>query len=326
MLTKSEFIKGLIAATLIATAAVAHAWQPKGTVTYILPNGPGAGNEISFRLLAGIVEQNNPGVKFQPQHMPGADGNIAINYVFTKAATDGQTLAVPACQSAWVTPEIWYNSKHDIMQSVHVTHIARSPLAFWAHPSSKINTPKELVDAIRKKERQINIAIGGAGHKLAVEYLTTSLKVAGGDMVETPMYKGPAQALLDVMGGHAEFGVTPVTVGYPHVQTGKLKLIGIANDFPLAGLEKAPLMKDLVPGLSIHGCWNIVLPPGTDPEIAKWYRDQFTAAMKHPEVQEKFKENFMFTTPEWHTEQGLKNGMINLRKVWQPIAQKIKPE
>jgi tripartite-type tricarboxylate transporter receptor subunit TctC len=258
--------------------------------------------------------------------MPGADGNIATNHLFTKTATDGQTVAVPACQSAWVTPEIWYNSKHDMMQAVHVTHIARSPLAFWAHPSSKINTPKELIDAIKKKDRQINIAIGGAGHKLAVEYLTTNLKVAGGDMVETPMYKGPAQALLDVMGGHAEFGVTPVTVGYPHVQSGKLKLIGIANDFPLAGLEKTPLMKDLVPGLSIHGCWNIVLPPGTDPEIAKWYRDQFNAAMKHPEVQEKFKENFMFATPEWQTEQGLKNGMVSLRRVWQPVAQRIKPE
>jgi tripartite-type tricarboxylate transporter receptor subunit TctC len=326
MLTKSEFMKGLIVLTLALAAATAHAWQPKGTVNFILPNGPGAGNEIGFRFLASIVEQNNPGIKFQPQHIPGADGTIATNHLFTKTATDGQTVAVPACQSAWVTPEIWYNSKHDMMQAVHVTHIARSPLAFWAHPSSKINTPKELVDAIRKKDRQINIAIGGAGHKLAVEYLTTSLKVAGGDMVETPMYKGPAQALLDVMGGHAEFGVTPVTVGYPHVQSGKLKLIGIANDFPLAGLEKSPLMKDLVPGLSIHGCWNIVLPPGTDPEIAKWYREQFNAAIKHPEVQEKFKENFMFATPEWQTEQGLKNGMIALRRVWQPVAQRIKPE
>jgi tripartite-type tricarboxylate transporter receptor subunit TctC len=36
------------------------------------------------------------------------------------------------------------------------------------------------------------------------------------------MYKGPAQALLDVMGGHVEFGVTPVAVGYPHVIAGKL--------------------------------------------------------------------------------------------------------
>ena len=160
MLTKSEFTKGLMALVITLVATAAQAWQPKGTVNVIFPNGPGAGNEISFRFLANIVEQNNPGLKFQPQHMPGADGNIAINHLFTKVATDGQTIAIPACQSAWVTPEIWYNSKHDMMQAVHVTHIARSPLAVWAHPSSKINTPKELIDAIKKKDRQINIAIG----------------------------------------------------------------------------------------------------------------------------------------------------------------------
>jgi tripartite-type tricarboxylate transporter receptor subunit TctC len=316
-------LKFLVVA-LFATSA--WAWQPTKPVTVIFPNGPGAGNEISFRIVADIVEKST-GAKFVSEHRPGADGNIAINHFVTTPA-DGHTIAVPACQSNWVTPEVWYSKviKYNPMDLEPIANIARSPLAFWAHPSSKINTPKELIDAIRKKDRQINIAIGGAGHKLAVEYLTTSLKVAGGDMVETPMYKGPAQALLDVMGGHAEFGVTPVTVGYPHVQSGKLKLIGIANDFPLAGLEKAPLMKDLVPGLSIHGCWNIVLPPGTDPEIAKWYREQFNAAIKHPEVQEKFKENFMFATTEWQTEQGLKNGMTSLRRVWQPIAQRIKPE
>jgi tripartite-type tricarboxylate transporter receptor subunit TctC len=229
---------------------MAHAWQPKDPVTVIFPNGPGAGNEISFKFLANIVERNNPGIKFLPSHMGGADGNLAMNHLFTKVVNDGQTISVPACQSAWVTPEVWYSkvAKYDMMQAVHVTHIARSPLAIWAHPSSKINTPKELVDAIRKKERQINIAIGGAGHKLAVEYLTTSLKVAGGDMVETPMYKGPAQALLDVMGGHAEFAVTPVGVGYPHVKTGKLKLIGLASEVPLKGLESAPLMSKYAPG------------------------------------------------------------------------------
>jgi len=321
-------MKKIFATLLMLIATTAYAWEPKGTVTVLFPNGPGAGNEISFNFLANIVMRNNPGIRFQPLHMGGADGNIAMNHLFTKVAPDGMTLSAPACQSAWVTPEIWYPqlAKYDMMQAVHVTHIARSPLAIWAHPSSKINTPKELIEAIRKKERPVTIAIGGAGHKLAVEYLTTTLKVPGGDLVETPMYKGPAQALLDVIGGHVEFGVTPVTVGYPHVQSGKLKLIAIANDQPLAGLEKSPLLKDIVPGLSIHGCWNIVLPPGTNPEIAKWYRDQFNAAMKHPEVQEKFKENFMFPTQEWQSEQGLKNGMIALRKVWQPIAQKIKPE
>ena len=305
--------------------ALAFAWQPTKPVTVIFPNGPGAGNEISFRIVAEIVEKKT-GAKFVPEYRPGADGNVAINH-FVTVPTDGHTISVPACQSNWVTPEIWYSKmvKYNPMDLEPIANIARSPLAFWAHPSSKINTPEELVAAIRKKERPITIAIGGGGHKLAVEYLTDKLNVPGGDRVETAMYKGPAQALLDVMGGHVEFGVTPVAVGYPHVQTGKLKLIGIADTRPLAGLESAPLMSKAAPGLSIHGCWNMVLPPNTPQEIQAWYHEQFVPAIRSAEAGAKFRENMMYITPSEHSPAGVRASMAKLQQVWQPIARRIDP-
>jgi tripartite-type tricarboxylate transporter receptor subunit TctC len=305
--------------------ALAFAWQPTKPVTVIFPNGPGAGNEISFRIVAEIVEKKT-GAKFVPEYRPGADGNVAINH-FVTVPTDGHTISVPACQSNWVTPEIWYSKmvKYNPMDLEPIANIARSPLAFWAHPSSKINTPEELVAAIRKKERPITIAIGGGGHKLAVEYLTDKLNVPGGDRVETAMYKGPAQALLDVMGGHVEFGVTPVAVGYPHVQTGKLKLIGIADTRPLAGLESAPLMSKAAPGLSIHGCWNMVLPPNTPQEIQTWYHEQFVPVIRSAEAGAKFRENMMYITPSEHSPAGVRASMAKLQQVWQPIARRIDP-
>ena len=306
-------------------ASSAWAWQPSKPVTVIFPNGPGAGNEISFRIVADIVEKST-GAKFVPEYRPGADGNIAINHFVTTPA-DGHTISVPACQSNWVTPEVWYPKviKYNPMDLEPIANIARSPLAFWAHPSSSINTPEELVAAIRKKERPITVAIGGGGHKLAVEYLAAKLNVAGGDRIETAMYKGPAQALLDVMGGHVEFGVTPVAVGYPHVIAGKLKLIGIADTRSLPGLESAPLMSKAAPGLSIHGCWNMVLPPGTPQDIQKWYADHFVPAIRSAEASAKFRENMMYITPEEHSSAGVRASMTRLQQTWQPIARRIDP-
>jgi tripartite-type tricarboxylate transporter receptor subunit TctC len=292
----------------------------------IYPNGPGAGNEISFKIVADIVERNT-GAKFVAEHRPGVDGNIATNY-FATVANDGHTVSVPACNSQWVTAEIWYPQmiKYNIFEFEPVTNIAKSPLAFWATPNSRINTPEELINEIRSKQRPINFAIGGGGHKLAVEYLTTKLNVPGGDRVETVMYKGPAQALLDVMGGHVEFAVTPVAVGYPHLQAGKLKLIGIAGEVPLRGLEKTPLMKDYTPGLNLYGCWNIILPKGTPKDIQDWYRTNFVPAINSREARSRFEENLMFVTPSEHTAEGLNNSMTRLRNDWQPIARKIRPE
>jgi tripartite-type tricarboxylate transporter receptor subunit TctC len=316
--------KIIIALAMVPIAAVA--WEPTKPVTVIFPNGPGAGNEISFRIIADQIEKNAK-VKFVSEYKPGADGNIAGNY-FNNAKPDGYTVMVPACQSNWVTPDIWHSKivKYDAQHWEPVANIARSPLAFWANPSSPIKTPEELVALIKSKSRPVNIAIGGSGHKLAVEYLRSYLDVPGGDLVATPMYKGPAQALLDVMGGSAEFGVTPVTVGWPHVQSGKLKLIGIADTYTLPGLETQPLMTRVVPNLSIHGCWNLVLPPGTPQEIQSWYHDHFVPTIRNPHSAEKFKENMMYITPAEHTPQGVRASMYKLRQQWQPVAKRIAPQ
>lgn len=310
---------------ILSLPILAQAWQPTRSVTVVFPNGPGAGNEISFRIVADQVERQT-GVKFVPEYRPGADGNLAINH-FVTVPRDGHTISVPACQSNWVTPEVWYRNvvKYNPMDLEPVANIARSPLAFWAHPSSRVNTPDELVAAIRGKDRAVTFAIGGGGHKLAVEYLADRLAVPGGDRIETVMYKGPAQALLDVMGGHVEFGVTPVAVGWPHVQAGKLKLIGIADTRPLPGLETAPLMSRAAPGLSIHGCWNIVLPPGTPQHIQAWYQQHFVPAIRSAESAAKFRENLMYITPEEHSAAGVRSAMSRLQQTWQPIARRIDP-
>ena len=311
--------------TILLLPSLALAWQPTRPVTVIFPNAPGAGNEISFRFVASIVEKKTK-TTFASEYRPGADGNIAMNH-FATVPADGYTIAVPACQSNWVTADVWYSNmlKYDVNSFEPVANIARSPLTFWANPKSNINTPTELADAIKNSTRPIAIAIGGGGHRLAVEYLTESLGVPG-SRIEAIMYKGPAQALMDVMGGHVEFGVTPVAVGWPHVQTGKLKLIGIANEYPLKGLEKAPLMKTIAPGLFIHGCWNIVLPKGTPADVQAWYHEQFVPAIRSSEAAEKFTENMMFITPAEHTPDGVRTSMAQLRRVWQPIAKKVKPE
>ena len=317
-------IKKLLA-MLTFVPLIAAAWQPTKPVTVIFPNGPGAGNEISFRIVADQIEKSTS-AKFVSEYRPGADGNIAGNY-FNTANPDGHTIMVPACQSNWVTPDVWYSKmvRYDAQNWEPVANIARSPLTFWANPKSPVNTPEELVALIKSRSRPVNIAIGGGGHKLAVEYLTTSLNVPG-HLVQTPMYKGPAQALMDVMGGAAEFGVTPVAVGWPHVQSGKLKLIGIADTRVLPGLEKQPLMTRVVPNLSIHGCWNIVLPPGTPQEIQTWYHDHFVPAIRSAQSAAKFRENMMYITEAEHTPAGVRAAMYKLRHQWQPIAKQIKPE
>jgi tripartite-type tricarboxylate transporter receptor subunit TctC len=319
-------MKKILGTLLTLFTLSAFAWQPTKPVTVIFPNGPGAGNEISFRIVAKIVEEKNPAFKWNPEYKPGADGNIGMNH-FDKQPNDGHTVAMPSCQSTFVTAEIWYaNSvKFNAMDWEGVANIGKTPLAFYARLKSDIDTPKKLIDEVRASKRPITFAVGGAAHKLAVEYFVAGVKPSK-DTVETSLYKGPAQAMTDVVAGHMEFGVFPITVGAPMVQAGKLKLIGLAGEVPIAGFEKTPLMKDFVPGLNVYGCWNLMLPKGTPQEIQDWYRDNFVPAIRSKEVKEQFDKNFIFISPAEHSPQGVRAAMYRLREQWQPFARKIKPE
>ena len=84
-------------------------------------------------------------------------------------------------------------------------------------------------------------------------------------------------------------------------------------------------MSKAAPGLSIHGCWNMVLPPNTPQEIQKWYHEQFVPAIRSAEAGAKFKENMMYITPEEHSPAGVRASMARLQQVWQPIARRIDP-
>ena len=61
-------MKNILSVLIALFMVPAFAWQPTKPVTVIFPNGPGAGNEISFRIVAKIVEEKNPKFKWTPAY------------------------------------------------------------------------------------------------------------------------------------------------------------------------------------------------------------------------------------------------------------------
>lgn len=316
-------MKRFLAMLLLPIAAAA--WEPTKPITVVVPNAPGAGNEIAFRMLAKQVEERAK-VSFVYEYKPGAFDTVAMNY-FDTVPNDGYHVAIPSCQSTYVTAEIWYakNTKFNAMDFLPVTNMGKSPLAFYARLKTDVDTPEKLIAEIKAGRRPVNFAVGGAAHRLAVEYLVAGIKPAT-DNVQTIMYKGPAQAMADVLSGAAEFGVFPIAVGAPMVQAGKLKVIGIAGEQVLPGLEKYKLMNQYVPGLNVYACWNLILPKKTPPEVLEWYQRYFIPAVNSQETKENYNKQFIFVSTNEQTPEGVRASMYRLREQWQPFARKIKPE
>lgn len=309
------FIRYLFAFVLVNLMPVAWAWQPTKPISVLVPSAPGAFIENSFRILSKIVEEQNPGVTFVIQNRPGADGVIATNQLM-ESLPDGHTIATASQMSTFVTQDIF---QRDIKKYKHETFVVpimptRSPLAIVAKFDSKVNTPKEFLDRIRTTTNNVNIAIGGGPHKLTYEYILDRYPNAN---VASIAFQGPLQAVTGVASAsNIEFGIVPLQVAWPFVQSSRIKVIAITADRPLSTHPNIPLIKHHVSGLEVSAGSALLLPPGTSREIADWYRQAFSRAMNSVEAQRLYRENFLYFNGTDLEPEAIRLWIANTRQFW----------
>jgi hypothetical protein len=80
-------------------------------------------------------------------------------------------------------------------------------------------------------------------------------------------------------------------------------------------------MDSVVPGLHVYAGWGILLPRGTAPEVTTWYTENFVRAIRSEQSRKFFEENLMFMDERDLTPEGYRRNMMELRRVWLPIAQ-----
>jgi tripartite-type tricarboxylate transporter receptor subunit TctC len=105
------------------------------------------------------------------------------------------------------------------------------------------------------------------------------------------MYKGNAQALIDVMGGQITMMFDQVSTSAGHVRGGKLRTLAVTT------LERSPLFPE-VPTLDESGLkgyedvtWNgIVAPAGVPREIVAKLNGEIRRIMANPEFVKRYAE------------------------------------
>lgn len=316
-------------AILALIPCLAFAWQPEKskTVTVIVGNTPGAGNEISFRALAKIVQQNNPNFVFAVVNVPGQDSAIANNR-FMEAAPDGYTINLPSHMSSYVTNDIWQQKikKYNYDSFVDVLTMGKSPLVLVASPKSTVNTPIDFIRYLATSTKPINIAVGGGAHRTAYEYLIT--KAHGNrDMIKPVSFNGPLPTVTSVASYDGktgtEFGIMPIAVARPLVEAGKVKIIGFTGTRTMPQYPNVPLLNTVAPGINVYAAWSIQLPAGTPKEIVSWYQREFARAVRSKEYAEWRNQNIVFYEESELNPEGLRKQMNSLRETFLPVLRNI---
>ena len=317
-------MKKILLALLMLLPTLAYAWEPTKPVTAFIGNPPGSGGEIAFRMLAQIVQKNNPKVNFVVQNMPGAGGVIALNHLMT-VSNDGSYIGLPAHMDIYVTHDIWFkkSKRYEYNSFTDVLTMGKSPLVLVANIKSKVNTPEEFMTAIANTKEKLTVAIGSGAHRTAYEFLAAKAN-ANKELFKFIDYSGPAQAMMSVAQNENEFGIMPIAIAQPQIEAGLIKAVGITGNTKMPQLPTTRFLSDVAPGIDVYAAWALVLPPKTSSDIVDWYQREFSKAAMSQEYLDWCDKNVVFVDKSELTPAGLNKTVETLRKNFIPVLINIK--
>jgi tripartite-type tricarboxylate transporter receptor subunit TctC len=263
-------MKKLIIAVASATCALLAAANapaqnyPSKTVRIIVPYPPGGTSDILARLLSPKLNETF-GQPVVVDNRPGANGNIGADMV-AKSAPDGHTMLLADLGALTISPSIYKLPFDPVRDFAPVTMVTYSPHLLAVHPSVPVKTVKELVALAKSKPGLLNFGvsgIGGAPHLAGVAFEAQT----GVKWTYIP-YKGGADAIIGLASGQADAIFNGMLATYPHVKSGKLKLIAVSSAKRVAAIPDVPTVAEAgLMGFETGSWQGVVAPAGTPKEV-----------------------------------------------------------
>lgn len=280
-----NLMRALLAAVALLSAACALAQKfPARPVRLIVPYPPGGANDTVARILSPRLTESFG----QPLVIDNrAGGNTIIGTeLVAKAAPDGHTLLMVAAGHA-INPGLYPKLPYDTVRDfTAVALIGDGAYVLVAHPSLGVATVGELIAVARGKPGQVSYASSSIGNftHLAAELFSS---LAGVRMLHVP-YKGGGPAMLDLLGGRVSVFFSTVAVARPHIQTGKIKALGVTTPRRSVALPDVPTIAEAgLAGYAASGWYGFIVPAKTPKAAIDVLNAAVNAALKPPDIQEK---------------------------------------
>jgi len=312
------------ALVLACAATAAHAAWPEKTIRIIVPGAPGAGPDASTRVIAPLLAESL-GQQIVVENRPGASGNLGAELA-SRAAPDGYTLLTVLATLA-SNPALMKQVPYDLERSfAPISQTVSAPLVLVGHPSLPARNLKELIALARARPGQIEYASPGTGtiSHLAMELF---LGMTGTKMLHVP-YKGGAQAMSDVIGGHVSLIMLNTLNSLPHLRSGRMRGYGVTGTSRVQAVSELPTIAESgLPGFLAVQWYGFVAPAKTPPEVIARLHGVVTQALKTPALRKHFSADGADAAPSASPEEFAKFVSAEIAK-WGKVvrAAGIKPE
>ncbi|SDY43954.1 Tripartite-type tricarboxylate transporter, receptor component TctC [Variovorax sp. YR266] len=282
----------LCAAASVATlcalpAANAQTAYPNKPIRLVVPFAAGGATDV----LARVIGQKMSAGLGQPviiDNKPGAAGIIGTDAV-AKAAPDGYTIVLGLSNSLMTNEFLYEKLPYDTQRDLTLVYqIAMAPLVLVVHPSVPVKTGPELLKYVTANKGKVAYGSYGVG---AYPHLAGAhMSLATQSDMNHVAYKGEAPMMQDLIGGQIQMAYASALVAKPHIDSGKIRAIGVSGERRMSTLPNVPTLAEQ--GLKdeayrVTGWLAIAAPAKTPKPIVDRIAEEVRKATQQPDVRER---------------------------------------
>jgi tripartite-type tricarboxylate transporter receptor subunit TctC len=287
---KRDTLLALMAAALCPALAAAQAYPTK-IVRVIVPFAPGGGSDITARQVsAKLTDQFKQ--QFVVDNRGGAAGLIGMEMV-AKAPPDGYTIMMMS--GSFSASAATNQPAFDPVNSIPgVAEFGITPFVLTVHPSLPPKTVKELIAMAKAKPDGLTYAstgMGGATH-MATELI---LSMTNTQMVGVH-YKSTGAAMSDLLAGQVPIIVGSLLPVTPHVNTGKLRALGVTTAKRWYSMPNVPTIGESIPGYEVELWFGAMAPRGVPQPIVSALNGAINKALQEPDMKKNLEAQGMVPT------------------------------
>jgi tripartite-type tricarboxylate transporter receptor subunit TctC len=311
----------LLLPILASPSALANTNYPNGPVTMVVPYGAGGGTDFFARIIASKMSENL-GKAVVVENKPGAGSAIAASDV-ARSLPDGQRILMgdlsTFATNSFLYKNLSYNPQKDFSA---VTLVARSPYVLAVNP--KIHPEKNFADLIAKikaappeKFNYGSAGVGGPAH------LSTIMmeKSANIKLVHIP-FKGSGPAIPSLLNGDVGMIFTLYASVKPYLESGRIRVIGVAAPSSLPELKDVSQISQVLPGYESWFWFGFAVPKNTPEAIIKRIREAYAYALDDPLTRKKLMDSGF--EPLISSSQEMLSYISSEMKVWGAVIQESK--
>jgi tripartite-type tricarboxylate transporter receptor subunit TctC len=273
----------LCSCATIAAAAPAPQF-PTRPVRLVVPYPPGGANDAVARLLAPkMAERLGQNVVVDNR---GGGNTIIGSELVAKAVPDGHTILIIAAGHA-INPSLYPKLPYDTARDfAPIVLVGDGAYVLVVNPALGIGSTADLIAAAKAKPGQIVYASSSTGNltHLAAEVFSA---MAGIKMLHVP-YKGGGPAMIDLLGGRVALFFSTVAVARPHLQTAKIRALGVTTARRSAALPAVPTIAETgLAGYEVSGWYGLIGPAAMPKSAIATLYDAVQNATRQADVKEK---------------------------------------